>query len=237
MDYLRAMAYSLLVADPAWDEGGRLDQLLKGEFSVSTCKLASQAVERIRTKAPDLLLAASDLPDMDGLTLVRILRATEPGHDLPVVLRAPRRVEEAVVAGFELGVDDYLAGPIDEREVVLRLRAVLRRKYERVENAGGALTLGEVTVHPGQRRCTAFGRRVRLQPREFDLLEILMRKAGRVLTRVYLLESVWGLEATVRTRAVDVMVSRLRQRLGRRGARLIETVSKTGYCFRDPEEL
>jgi DNA-binding response OmpR family regulator len=76
---------------------------------------------------------------------------------------------------------------------------------------------------------------VRLQPREFELLEILMRKAGRVLSRVYLLETVWGMSSTAQTRAVDVMVSRLRRRLGGRPARMIETVSKLGYCLRDPK--
>lgn len=227
--------YSLLIVDSSWNDGSSLGRLLLSEFKLSTCKLASQAVEHLRAKAPDLLLAASDLPDMHGLTLLRVLRATAQGRELPIVLMAAHRVEETVVAGFELGADDFLTGPMAERELMLRLKAVLRRKYERSEGVGGTVAVGGIELRLLQRSCTVYGRRVRLQPREFDLLEILMRKSGRVLTRAYLLECVWGIETAVRTRAVDVMVSRLRLQLGRRAARLIETVSKTGYCFRDPK--
>ena len=183
----------------------------------------------------DLLILDSDLPDMPPMTFLHVLRETRYGRELPVVFVAERKTEESVAQAFALGVDDYLAKPVDPRELAARARAVLRRKFERAEHWGGALSIGGVEIDPSQRLCVAGGRRIVLRPREFELLEILMRKSGRVLTRPYLLETVWGMSGSADTRAVDAVVSRLRKSLGQRAAGLIQTVSKLGYTFRDPE--
>ncbi|MFA6319002.1 MAG: response regulator transcription factor [Elusimicrobiota bacterium] len=235
-----------------------LGQAVKPEFDPSSCTLASQALEAVANAKTDLLVLLDDPKDMSALTCLSVLRQSMEGRGVPVMMVSSHKGEELLLKAFELGVEDYLAGPCDPRELAARARAVLRRRREVVEHRGGPLELGGVEIDPSQRRCLVYGRspsarggpalsasgprrtappsrpgarRVRLQPREFELLEVLMRRAGRVLTRAYLLESVWGMASDADTRAVDVAVSRLRRRLGKRAGRLIETVSKIGYCF------
>ena len=229
------MSYRILIIETEPQFASALKTALKDDFDVESCQLARQALEKLHERPPDILLIDSDMPDMEGLAFLRAIRESEPGKEIPVILMSRTKTEQSVLEAFNLGIDDYLVKPFDPREMLVRVRVVLRRKYERLEHAGRVLSIGGVEIDPSQRRCLVHGERVRLQPREFELLEILMRKAGRVLTRVYLLETVWGMSSTAETRAVDVMVSRVRKRLGRRAARMIETVSKMGYCFRDPE--
>lgn len=213
----------------------QLAQLKTQEFEVEGCDRAHQALERVFSRRPDLALLDLDLADMPGMTFLKALRATEQGRDLPVIVLSARKTDESVAEAFGLGADDYMVAPFDPRELVVRIRAVLRRKYERAEHWGSALSGGGIQIDPSQRRCIVDGKRVVLRPKEFELLEILMRKAGRILSRSYLLETVWDMSRSANTRAVDVMVSRLRRRLGRRAGRMIETVSKMGYCFRIPD--
>lgn len=227
------MPYFALVVDGDGAARQSLGAALKGEFEVTTCGLAREALDHLRsTRPPDIVIVDYDLPDMEGLTFLKVLRETELGRNLAVILTGRRNSEERVIEAFTVGIDDHLPKPFDLRELLVRVKAVLRRRYERLEHFGNALTVGHIEIDPSQRLCLISGKRVALQPREFELLEILMRKAGRVLSRVYLLETVWGMRHTAQTRAVDVMVSRLRRRLGSRGGRMIETVSKLGYCLR-----
>lgn len=205
---------------------------LAGEFSVRSCHLAREAFEALHLDSPDLVLMDLDLADMDGLSFLSALRETEHGAALPVLVVSSGRAEDAILRAFELGAEDHLAAPFDSREVAARIRAILRRRSERLEPWGPSLELAGVAIDPSARGCLAFGRRVELQPREFELLEALMRRAGRVLSRGWLLETIWGMDRSARTRAVDVMVSRLRRKLGPRAGRRIATVSKMGYCFR-----
>lgn len=227
------MAYSILIVDGNSSLSSALVNQLKGEFEAEACKLGQQALDRMRSKRPDVVLLDSDLPDIPGMSLLKVMRETEYGKELPVILMAAKKTEDSVVEAFGLGVDDYLAKPFDVRELQARLRTILRRRYERLEHWGSRLAIGCIEIDPSQRSCLVQKKRVVLRPREFELLEILMRKAGRVLTRSYLLETVWGMSSSADTRAVDVMVSRLRRALGKRGGPLIETVSKMGYCFRE----
>jgi len=209
--------------------------VLSVEFAIQQGQLATRTLEILRARNSDLLVLDSDLPDMPAMTFLHVLRETEYGKELPVIYVSERKTEESVAQAFGLGVDDYLVKPFDPRELLVRARAVMRRKYERLEHWGGSLSIGGVEIDPSQRLCVVGGKRIILRPREFELLEILMRKAGRVLTRPYLLETVWGMSVSADTRAVDAMISRLRKSLGKRACRLVETVSKLGYTFRDPE--
>lgn len=227
------MPYFALVVDGDASSRTSLSAALKGEFEVVSCGLAREALDHLRsTRPPDIVIVDNDLPDMEGLTFLKVLRETELGRNLAVILTGRRNSDETVLASFSVGIDDHLPKPFDMREMIVRVRAVLRRRYERVEHFGSALKVGSIEIDPSQRLCLVAGKRITLQPREFELLEILMRKAGRVLSRVYLLETVWGMRHTAQTRAVDVMVSRLRRRLGGRAGKGIETISKLGYSLR-----
>lgn len=229
------MPYFALVVDGDAAARRSLGEALKGEFEATACGLAREALDHLRsTRPPDIVIVDYDLPDMEGLTFLKVLRESELGRNLAVILTGRRNSDERVLEAFAVGIDDHLPKPFDLREMLVRIRAVLRRRYERTEHFGSALSVGPIEIDPSQRLCRISGKRIALQPREFELLEILMRKAERVLSRVYLLETVWGMRHTAQTRAVDVMVSRLRRRLGGRAGRMIETVSKLGYCLRNP---
>lgn len=224
------MPPKVLQVDPEAQAGPAGDP---GEFEWSRCRYAREALESAHKNPPNLLVLGLDLPDMPGLTLLKVLRDTEYGREMPVIVVSGSKTASSVKEAFELGADDYVVSPVDPRELAARARAVLRRKLQRQDHWAAPLSLAGIDIDPSQRLCVVRGRRVILRPMEFALLDTFMRRAGRVLTRTYLLETVWGMASKAETRAVDVMVSRLRKRLGPSG-KLIETVSKMGYSFREP---
>ncbi|MBI4655950.1 MAG: response regulator transcription factor [Elusimicrobia bacterium] len=229
------MPYSLLIIAGADKTKALLAAGLKEEFRLEICNSAEQALSHLRVRLFDLAVLESDLPDMPGFTLLRIVREMELGKLLPVIFLSNTRTEGSVAEAFNLGVDDYMAAPYDPRELGARIRAVMRRRQESMEDRGETLSISGISIDPSQRRCVVNGKRLRLPPLEFELLKILMRKAGRVLTRPYLLNTVWDIGGQVDTRSVDAAVSRLRRFLGKRHGKLIETVSKMGYCFKEAE--
>ena len=177
-----------------------------------------------RTLHPVVIVLDVGLPSMDGTEVCRQLRGE--GDWTPVIFVTARDDEIDRILGLELGADDYLTKPFSPRELVARVRSVLRRaagpgSEERI------FTLGAVTVDPGRRRVTAAGHEVALTSTEFDLLLHLMRKPGRVYPREQLLSAVWGYAAAAGTRTVDVHVAQLRGKLG--DASPIRTVRGVGY--------
>lgn len=227
------MAYNICLAG----NGEALKNMreLGPEFSVESFEAAHLLLERLRARPASLLVLDADMPDMPGLALLRVIRESGYGRDLPVIFVAKQKTKEALAEAFSLGVDDFVEKPFDIRELRVRARAVLRRRFEAAEQWGGPLTVGDIEIDPSQRRCLAAGRRVTLRPLEFAVLEMLMLKAGRVLSRNYLLSSIWRSDTAAYQRAVDTVVSRLRKALGAHG-KMIETVSKLGYCLVPPEE-
>lgn len=229
------MGYKVLLVEDDEEWALCVESGLKADgFAVESCALAARAFERIRRTEPDLVLLDLNLPDMGGLTWLTALRETEYGRELPVIIMSGRKNEDEVAQAFDLGIDDYLQKPFVVRELLARIRALLRRRFERAEQLGSPLSIGGIELDPARRLCLVRGKRVNLRPREFVLLEILMRKAGRVLSRTYLLETVWAMSRFSNTRAVDVTISRLRKRIGDPEGKNIETVETLGYCFRDP---
>lgn len=209
-----------------------LKPLLVGGYEVSERRRGEEVLAALRHEGADVLLVDGDLTDMPGMTLLRFLRETPLGHSLPVIYLAPRKTSESVAQAFELGVDDYLAKPCDPREIMMRVNVVLRRRREHALPWSPDLTVSGIRLEPSQRRCFIDGKSVHLRPLEFSLLELLMKKAGRVLTRPYLLATLWGIDAEVDTRSVDASVARLRRALGKRRGKMIQTISKMGYCLR-----
>ena len=231
------MPYSLLLLDGDTHSNSLLVPALKNEFKLEICEPAHTALERMRSGKFDLLLLGSDLQDMPGIAFLRILMGMEFGKGMPVIFMPGAGTETAMAEAFKAGVDDYLPKPYDPRDLIMRIRAVLRRKYENLEHMNSELSLAGIQINPGLRRCIVDGKRVNLRPLEFGLLEILMRKSGRVLTRPYLLTALWEMSSSASTRAVDAMVSRLRRSLGKRAGKLIKTVSKMGYGFIEPDSI
>jgi two-component system, OmpR family, response regulator len=178
----------------------------------------------------DVVLLDLMLPGKDGLEVCRELRVRS---DVPVIVLTARGEEADRVMGLELGVDDYLAKPFSPRELLARIRAVVRRARGRAGPARGAVRVGALVVDPGAMRATLDGRELALTAYEFALLEVLARRAGRVLSREQLMELAKGSADESFDRSIDVHVSRLRQKLGDdpKRPRLIKTVRGSGYVL------
>jgi DNA-binding response OmpR family regulator len=167
------------------------------------------------------------LPKLDGLEVCRRIRRQS---DVPILMLTARDSELDRVVGLEIGADDYVAKPFSPKELVARVRAVLRRS--RPDHATRVVSVGPVALDPARHAVTLHGRAVELTPKEFVLLQALLEAAGRVLSREYLLNHVWGYARAdeIESRTVDVHIRRLRAKLGDAGSR-IATVKSVGYRF------
>jgi two-component system phosphate regulon response regulator PhoB len=185
---------------------------------------------------PDLILLDVLLPDRLGTEICRRLRASPRTRSVPVIMLTARGEEIDRVVGFEVGADDYIVKPFSVRELILRIRAILRRADTRVAEEGSQnLVAGPLKVEPASHRTWVGAREVQLCALEFKLLSTLLRRRGRVQTRRTLLSDVWGMSAEIHTRTIDVHVKRLREKLGPAGV-YIETLRGVGYRFRADSE-
>jgi phosphate regulon transcriptional regulator PhoB len=197
-------------------------------YQVTKSKTGPEALRSARSSPPDLVLLDIMLPEMDGLEVCRRLRQDPATQGLPIVMLTARGDEVDRILGLELGADDYVVKPFSPRELVARIRAVLRRTRPVASTA--SLSVGRLTIDPAAHTVTVDGGPVSLTRKEFDLLRALVEARGRVLSREFLLDTVWGYTAAgeIESRTVDVHVRRLRQKLGGEGAR-IGTVTGVGY--------
>jgi two-component system, OmpR family, phosphate regulon response regulator PhoB len=181
---------------------------------------------------PDLILLDLMLPDMSGTEVCRELRRTELTRSMPIIFLTAKDNEIDRVVAFELGADDYVAKPFSVRELMLRVRALLRRaKATKSVPPSGEQNFERLRVDPEAHQVWVDGSEVALTALEFRLLHTLLTRRGRVQTRSQLLEDVWGVHAEVTTRTVDTHVKRLREKLGDAGA-YVETIRGVGYRFR-----
>ncbi|MGW5331619.1 response regulator transcription factor [Streptomyces bauhiniae] len=198
-------------------------------FTVRTAADGREALAAVGEEPPDVLVLDVSMPGLTGIQVCARLR--DEGRELPVLMLSALDETADRIAGLQAGGDDYLVKPFALQELVLRLRALLRRSppagREVLREAG-------IEIDPGARTAQRDGRVLDLTRREFQLLEVLMRNAGLVLTRDQLLERVWGYDFEVRTDAVDTFVSYLRRKLEADGApRLVHTVRGVGFVFRE----
>lgn len=205
--------------------------LRQAGYQVLTAEDGRRGLELARGKQPDLVVLDLMLPEMDGREVCRLLRQDEHTRHLPIVMLTALAEETDRVVGFELGADDYITKPFSPRELVLRVRAVLRRAQQE-PTSDAPITRGEITIDPQRHQVSVQGRPVELTATEFKLLHYLARHAGRVQTREMLLEKVWGYDYLGYARTVDTHVRRLRKKLGSASG-LIETVRGLGYRFRE----
>lgn len=198
-------------------------------FSVEVVTTAEKAVESINAKLPEVVLIDWMLPGMSGVQLAKRLRQEKRTAGLPLIMLTARGAESDRVTGLESGVDDYIAKPFSPRELIARIRALLRRRMP--EHAGNVLNFAGVKLDPAAVSVTIDGRACELKAMEFKLIKMLMSQPGRVFSRGQLLDLVWGDHKDVEERTVDVSIRRLRAALGPRGESLIETVRGMGYRF------
>lgn len=181
---------------------------------------------------PDLVLLDLMLPDISGTEVCRRLRADADTRDIPVIMVTARGEEIDRVVGFEVGADDYVVKPFSSRELVLRARAVLRRRSGSASAPDEPVTsFGRLRVDQAGHRAWVDDKEVQLTALEFRLLTTFLERRGRVQSRDTLLETVWGMSTTVTTRTVDTHVKRLRQKLGAAGG-YVQTIRGVGYRFR-----
>ncbi len=224
------MSVLVLLVEDEIDLATALAYSLRAEgFETTTAPDGRSALARVRVDPrPDVVLLDLMLPDISGTEVCRRLKADPQTAGLPVVMVTARDEEIDRVIGFEVGADDYVAKPFSTRELVLRLRAVLRRVYAPPPAAREAF--GVLRIDEAGHRVWVGGAEVALTALEFRLLCHLVERRGRVQTRDQLIDHVWGDEAAVEARTVDGQVKRLRQKLGAAGA-YIETRRGAGYCF------
>ncbi len=203
-------------------------------FEVEVFPRGDTALAAIRRRAPDLVLLDLMLPGLDGLELCRLLKREPKTATIPLIMLTARGEETDRIVGLELGADDYVPKPFSPREVVLRIRAVLRRHAGEGAEPGGVaqvLEAGAVRLHPDAFRLEVANSDVVMTATEFKLLHFLMSRANRVQTRDTLLTEVWGYSEGVDSRTIDTHIRRLRRKLGPEAAR-IETIVGVGYRFR-----
>lgn len=204
--------------------------LEKEGFEVDVETRGDAALERIHGDPPDLLVLDLMLPGVDGLEIARMLQRDRRTSGLPVVMLTARGEEIDRIVGLELGADDYISKPFSPREVVLRIKAILKRTHHPPES-GSTLQVGDLRLDAEAHRLEVGDREVILTATEFRLLKLLMERAGRVQTRGQLLSDVWGYADDIDSRTVDTHMRRLRKKLGREAER-IETVIGVGYRLR-----
>jgi two-component system alkaline phosphatase synthesis response regulator PhoP len=207
------------------------DNLELEGWSVESVGEGALALERIRQARPDLVLLDVMLPGMDGFTICERLRAE--GNDVPILFLTARAGQGDRLRGLELGGDDYLGKPFDLKELILRVRAILRRTewFRGPSPAGEVLALGEARVDFRAYAATIHGRTLELSPKETMILRCLAERPGDVVSRAEILDRVWGYDAFPTSRTVDNFIVRLRRLLepDPRNPRYIHTVRGTGY--------
>ncbi|MEO1338906.1 MAG: response regulator transcription factor [Myxococcota bacterium] len=222
----------ILIVDDEKDLVSTLEYNFEREgYRTRSALTGAEAIEEARkTPLPDLVLLDLMLPDTSGTEVCRQLRGFAETKNIPVVMLTAKDDEIDRVVGFEVGADDYVTKPFSVRELMLRVRAVLRRS-QNAPTPSEELTFASLRVDPSAHQVWHEGGEVTLTALEFKLLTTLLSRKGRVQTRKQLLDDVWGIQADVSTRTVDTHVKRLRQKLGEAGE-YIETLRGVGYRFR-----
>ncbi|HKQ58649.1 MAG TPA: response regulator transcription factor [Candidatus Eisenbacteria bacterium] len=200
--------------------------LERAGFRIQMMSDGEEAVKQLFASRPDAVVLDLMLPGRSGLEVLREVREEPSTRDLPVLVLTARSAEMDKLLGFEHGADDYLTKPFSPRELVARLKALLRRSQP--ERAAGTVEVGDLHVDTLAREASWKGKLLTLTPREFDLLAFMASRPGRVSTREELLRKVWGYDYMGETRTVDVHIRRLRAKLGPK-SELIETVTGAGY--------
>ncbi|HEY66696.1 MAG TPA: response regulator transcription factor [Thermoflexia bacterium] len=197
-------------------------------FRVQSANDGARALEMIARQPPALMVLDLMLPEVDGWEVCRRVRGGKVAPDLPIIMLTARDDDVDKIVGLELGADDYMTKPFNPRELVARVKAILRRT-RRAARPQAPVHVGDLTIDPARHEVTIAGQPVELRPKEFDLLLTLAEHRGLVLSREQLLNLVWGYDFYGETRTVDVHIAHLRKKLAGSSSVEIETVLGVGY--------
>lgn len=218
------------------DEEGILEllryNLTREGFAVSSAADGEDAVAAIPRKLPDLILLDLMLPGLDGLGVCRALKKNPKTAGIPIVMVTAKGEESDIVAGLELGADDYITKPFSMKVLVARVRTILRRKEERAADKNAVIRIHDLVINPGRHEVLVKGKPVEMTASELKILHYLTSRPGWVMTRQQIVDAVRGEDYAVTDRSVDVQIVGLRKKLGAR-AELIETVRGVGYRFKE----
>ena len=212
--------------------------LEKAGLSARVVSDGKHALDLITREPPDLVILDLMLPGLDGLEVCRRLRGSPATQGIPVIMLTAKAEEVDRIVGLEMGADDYVPKPFSPRELVARVKAVLRRMAPPLAATEAPVSVGELRLDPARHEVTRGGQAVSLSAMEFRLLEFFLRHRGRVYTRTQLLDQVWGQDRFVEPRTVDVHIRRLREKIedDPRRPRLVLTVRGMGYKCREEKE-
>jgi len=199
------------------------------DYDVVTASDGEQALKKVRAAPPDLIILDLMLPELDGLEVCKILRRDQTTASIPIIMLTAKAAEMDRVLGLELGADDYVTKPFSPRELVLRVKRLLRSGAGPEAN-GDRIQVGDLVVDVLRHQATVNGAPIDLTATEFKLLTTLAQRRGRVQTREKLLQDVWGYDNAIDTRTVDTHMRRLREKLGL-AAKYLDTVRGVGYRF------
>jgi two-component system alkaline phosphatase synthesis response regulator PhoP len=209
--------------------------LEKNGCRTDTALNGRKALEQIRSKQPDLILLDLMLPELDGLEVCRSVKRDPKTANIPVVMLTAKGSEADIVAGLEMGADDYITKPFSPRVLMARVKAVLRRKESPSDADRATIRIHDIEIDSGRHKVTVDDKPVKLTTTEFSLLKFLAARPGWVFTRYQIVDAVHGSDYPVTDRSVDVQVVGLRKKLGRAG-KYIETVRGVGYRFQESME-
>ncbi len=198
--------------------------------AVVAAETGEQGLAAVRGSRPSLILLDLMLPGLDGKEICRRLKQDEATRSIPVVMLTARGEEADIVAGLELGADDYITKPFSTKVLAARVGAVLRRAARHAPTPLDVIEIDDLTIHPGRHEVTAAGVKVDLSSTEFGILQFLAHRPGWVFTRRQIVRGVHGEDHPVLDRSIDVQIATLRRKLGDRGD-LVETVRGVGYRF------
>ncbi|MDR0930529.1 MAG: response regulator transcription factor [Clostridiales bacterium] len=214
-----------------------LDYNLKNEgFDVYTFELASEFMDALRHHVPDLILLDIMLNDANGMDICKRIRNSPIPKNIPIIMLTARNEEMDRILGLEMGADDYITKPFSIRELVTRIRVQLRRAEQSQEKIISEIHIRKLTIYIDKREVYVNGQKIELTLKEFDLLILLAKNAGKVLTREFIISQVWGYDFIGETsRTIDVHIRQLRRLIGDENEDYIETIRGLGYKMKNEE--
>lgn len=223
----------LIVDDEAGVRELLKDALKLAGFETLTANDGMSALTALRSFTPDIMIIDINMPLMDGFELVERLRNN--GNDVPVLMLSARADRVDVTRGLTLGADDYVVKPFGLEELVLRLKAILRRSLFNAATSA-AISCGPISIDDGKHVVTFNGEVINLSPTEYRLLQVLIENKNRVLSKTLLLDDVWGITFESESTVVDTYISYLRKKLHRDGFEGIKTIRGVGFVIQEPKK-